>query len=803
MKILLGGIYQPMLDGSSVQIQRAMSDPVPTCSLVLIDNTSSIQPQMMQELLVLDDQQIPNPTMNLLVNPSLNPYNTAPWSSPTVTGLTLTQIGGGGMQATFSNVAVATASLLAQNFLPVLGGQTYTFSGTMQGSSSPTNFGVNLKIGWFDVNLNLISSVTLTGAVPIPTTLTRYTLTATAPATATNATALFEYNVTNSTNSGVVTITQPQFEQQWFPALSYPTPFCGPNQTNCVQLPYSSLWIRQYRKFGGFVNHAVAQNYHGNVRQWQVDAVGYAWLFGTITVNNSYTSHTDAFIIGDLISRYLSTSGASTVNILTTTNVITGVTVSNLQANWDDIRTIFDGLAGLSGFYWTVDPYWNMIYAPPGYITMPISLICDNSAQPDNVTTFPAYNFSAETDYTQPGSTILVIGNSTNVAEVIDPNQPTTNATVAGYHPVGTYQLPITNIWMRKVNDSTLGSVTDCTNRGMAELLQYDKPRNIYHLTTNVELVPGQGIAVTSNTDGLNKTVLLVQQTTAKWLGTNELLTDEWEYTSDLGATNRAATNIMSRLFRLNNQNASAPAISTTTLAAIENVAINDTIDGGSSYAQTVLSDSPLRYLRLGEPAGFGITTAYDWSGNTQNGTINGTVTLGTQGLLYNDPNTCMTFDGSTGYIDIPTTSLPTGAAAWTIECWCQVQSISLSYAVLVAFGTAAAFGMAEIHIKNNTFAIGIFSGVDPTGPANLVVGNTYHVCATFNGTTVTLYINGQSVTTATPAYNIVASKCRIAVRPDTLRFYPGPIDEVAIYGTALSAARIQAHYNVGTLGHP
>lgn len=813
MKILLGGIYQPMLDGSSVQIQRAMSDPVPTCSLTLIDNNASIQPQPMQELIVLDDQVIPNPTQNLIVDPDLNPYNASIWSVTVATGITSSQVLGGGAAFTFANAAAGTGFLQEQAFIPVIGGQIYTFSGYMQASGPPTNFGVNLKIGWSDINQNLLSTVVLTGAVPIATAFQRYALTATAPANAVEATVLFEYHTTSSTNSGTVAITQAQFEQNSFPTLSYPTPFCGPNQTNCVQLPYSGLWIRQYRKFAGFVNHAIAQNYHGNVRQWQVDAVGYAWLFGTIIVNNSYTSHTDAFIIGDLISKYLSTSGASTVNILTTTNVITGVTVSNLVSNWDDLRTIFDGLAGLSGFYYTVDPYWNMIYAPPGYITMPISLICDNSSQPDNVTTFPAYGFSAETDYTQPGSVILVIGNGSNVAEVIDPNMPTTNATVAGYHPIGTYQLPITNIWMRKINDSTLGSTTDCTNRGMAELLQYDKPRNIYHLTTNVELVPGQGVAVTSNTDGLNKTVLLVQQTTAKWLGTNETLTDEWEYTSDLGATNRAATNIMSRLFRLNNQNTSAPAISSTTLAAIENVAVNDTIDGGSLYAQTVLSDSPFGYYRHGEPAGFSITSAYDWSGNTFTGTYGGGFTLGQPGAIYNDSNTAVLFNGSTGKVDLAAGLSVTGLSAVTLEAWVNLSTTTFTNArVLSNDHTSADNKGCELIMSSNatgvTFTVGNGSTfLNLAGSFTFSASTWYHVVATWSASGgAKIYVNGTSIASGSLSGTIAAptNSMGIAYAPATnANFFPGTLDEVAIYPTSLSLARIQAHYNVGTLGHP
>lgn len=814
MKVLLSGVPQTMLDGSSVTITRAMSDPVPTCSVVLVDNTSSLQVQAMEELIVIDDQAIPNPTMNLLVTPDLNPYNsTLPgeivWNVSAATGFTFAQVPGGGAKITFSNVGVGTGFLLEQGFIPVVAGQQYTFSGTMQGSSTPTNFGVNLKFAWLDVNGASISTVVLAGTVPMPTTLTRYSVSGTAPSNAVTATVLFEYNVTNSTNSGVVTITQAQMEPNWFPTtVAYPTPFCGPLQTNCVQLPYNLLWIRQSRKFGGFVTHTLAQDYHGNVRRLQVDAVGYAWIFSHMYVNNSYTSQTDSFIINNLISTYLQTSGINTANILNTANVTTGVTLTDFGSNWDDIRTLFDNLAGVSGFYWTVDPYWNMIYTAPGAITMPVSLICDNSSTPDLVTTFPAYNFSAEMDYTQPGSTILVIGSGTNVALVIDPNQPAQNAKTAGYYPGLWQQLPVTNIFMRKINDSTLQSVTDCTNRGIAELLIYDKPRNLYHLSCNQELIPGEGVAVTSNTDGLNKTVLLIQQVTATWLGTSELRADVWEYAADLGATNRHATSILSRLFRLANKNTSAPAISTTTLAVVENVGINDTIDGGSLYAQTILGDAPIGYFRLGEPAGFSITTAYDWSGNTFNGTSTGGFTLGVPGAIYNDTNTAVLFDGSTAWITLPSNLNGNTRGSLTVELWFHLSTASLGSFTDLIQGDGSPKGY--VMYWSGTSSLNFNVGNGTTGAiasyavaASSVVGQWVHIVGTYDGSNVRLYVNGVLRSTAAQTGSISATASPvIAGSTGHSALYPGTLDEVAIYGYALSQTQITTHYNVGTLGH-
>lgn len=791
MKIIIGNVYQPNSDGTTVTITRAMSDPVPTCSLSLQDNTSSIYPQAMQELLVLDDQLIPNPTVNMLQNPSLNPVTTS-WAAPSP--YTVNQVGGGGAQVTITNVPPGDVSVLQQNSPvgSIVPGQTYVFSVFGQGSGSPTNVGMYLNISWATANGAPVGVAAFRGSNPISTSLTRYTLTAVAPATATSCTVTLGFTTYSSTNSGTITWTQPQFEPLWFPTLLYPLPWVGPSQTNCQQLP-SGLWIRQYRKFAGFVNHVTYDSYKGNVRTVHVDAVGYAWLMSLVICNNSYTNQADSAIFSNLLSTYFP-------NMFTTTNVVTGVTLSSYVSNWDDIRTLLDGLASQIGYYWTVDYYWNTIYAPPGYFSMPISLICDNSSNPDMVTTFPAYDFSAEMDYTQPGSVALVIGSGTNVAEVIDPSTTAQNGIIAGY------SFKTGSTFMRKVNDTTLQSVNDCTQRGLAELLQYDYPRAIYHLTTNVELIPGQSIQVTSNTDNLNQDTQLIQQVTATWLGVSETLDDTWEYKADLGAVNRAATHIISRLARKLNSNSSAPAISTTTLAVIEQIGLTDSLP--SIYAKTILADSPLAYYRLGEPSGI---TAYDWSGNTSNGTLNNSggnpvgVTLGQPGAIYNDPSTSMLFNGSTGYITLPTATNGNGQTAISIEMWANLTTTALGASSnLISSGNTVGANVGYILFWNGTTTLqcAIGNGTTHTTvsyPVAPVAGAWWHIVATWDGTTIRIFVNGAQVASGAFSGTISASLGPIiAASTGFSSFFPGYLDEAAIYNYALSAAQVLNHYKTG-----
>jgi len=357
---------------------------------------------------------------------------------------------------------------------------------------------------------------------------------------------------------------------------------------------------------------------------------------------------------------------------------------------------------------------------------------------------------------------------------------------------------------MRKINDSTLQSVSDCTQRGMAEILQYDYPRGIYHLTTNVELIPGQSIQIASNTDNLNQSTQLIQQVTATWLGVNELLQDQWEYKADLGAVNRASTNIISRLARKLNSNTSAPAISQTALVVFERLGLTDGLP--SSYAQSVLLDHPQAYYRLGESSG---TVAYDWSGNNYSGTISGTVAYGQSGAIPGDINTCMLFDGTSGEVTLPSINLSTWTSI-TLECWAQVSpggftnfprliandypaSSNRGIELVIAPSSDGHFGFFDIGLGTTYTGFGFGSGT-PTP------GQWYHLAAVYDGSaqTMTVYVNGAVAGSLTGITGVnFTSTHALMIAADAAaggQQFGGFIDEIAIYNYALPATRVQAH---------
>lgn len=219
------------------------------------------------------------------------------------------------------------------------------------------------------------------------------------------------------------------------------------------------------------------------------------------------------------------------------------------------------------------------------------------------------------------------------------------------------------------------------------------------------------------------------------------------------------------------------------------------------TYSSEVLADSPLAYWRLGDTSG---TTATDSSGNSKNGTYSGGYTLNTTGLLTSDVDKAVAFDGSSGMV---TVADATDLTAFTVECWIKTSD---SNAKLVARRGTDTSGDTTSIFKLQISGGNIQGVVWKNGStADSVTGTSvnnnaaHHVALTYDGTTIRLYLDGASV--GTPASGIVSGalptvdSALTMAGEATFANYAGVLDEVAYYSTALSGARIAAHYAAGT----
>jgi hypothetical protein len=217
-----------------------------------------------------------------------------------------------------------------------------------------------------------------------------------------------------------------------------------------------------------------------------------------------------------------------------------------------------------------------------------------------------------------------------------------------------------------------------------------------------------------------------------------------------------------------------------------------------SSYRDAVLASTPLGYWRLGETSG---TTAADASGNARNGSYVGGPALGSPGLLTSDPNTAVTFDGVNDAVDIVHATVWNLTGDLTLEALINVTG-GATNRVIVAKDASSGGPTFELRWVQSTGKLQFVQRT--TGGATLsavslsplAAGTTYHVAVTKTGATVRFYINGSlNKTVSTFAGTIVTNTrpVRIAMG-DGGKAFGGRVDEVAIYGYALSSATIAAH---------
>lgn len=222
---------------------------------------------------------------------------------------------------------------------------------------------------------------------------------------------------------------------------------------------------------------------------------------------------------------------------------------------------------------------------------------------------------------------------------------------------------------------------------------------------------------------------------------------------------------------------------------------------GVLSYPATVLADSPIAYWRLDDTT---TTTAKDSSGNGNDGTYQGGVVLGVQGAIANDPDKAVQFDGSSAEMiaNVPGTFDFTGSAPYSIEVWAEPAAAPGGMGIVGKSAYAAdAGGYSGWYVAYNSGGyLDNWRNNDETGNPGPAPGAFIHVVATYDGTTLALYLNGQPF--ASYASSAVLSSTGAPVTAGVVAdwgWFSGVLDEIAIYDKVLPAARIAAHYARGT----
>src|SRR5271156_1808889 len=226
-----------------------------------------------------------------------------------------------------------------------------------------------------------------------------------------------------------------------------------------------------------------------------------------------------------------------------------------------------------------------------------------------------------------------------------------------------------------------------------------------------------------------------------------------------------------------------------------------------SSYAATVAANGALAYYHL-DDSGSQIIDSI--SGNAA-GEYGPSVRVGGTPLTSAETASAI-FPGGTS--SIATDAVITNPAALqkavtgvTVEAWYEQTAVNGSGIVQIAgYGTDPS-GPYGIHICGSTIEFDVHpqnGGMTVWGPV-LQVNTPYYIAGTYNGSTASLYVNGQLVSSKKTQGYFKYPTGTFSIGGtvgSTSAAFDGKIGDVAVYGQALTAAQVESHFQTGAY-HP
>jgi hypothetical protein len=221
-----------------------------------------------------------------------------------------------------------------------------------------------------------------------------------------------------------------------------------------------------------------------------------------------------------------------------------------------------------------------------------------------------------------------------------------------------------------------------------------------------------------------------------------------------------------------------------------------------------------------------GLISSYRGEGNALDvrGANNGTVVGGVT-YVAGKVGQAFSFDGSTGYVQLPANFLPyptsgTGNAPLTFETWFRTPTSSggviLGQQASAAFGPIGGGWIPAVYVgtDGHLYAQMFWNGGAETPiVSNALVNDNqfHHVAVTYNGTSETVYLDGVAIGTQALTQVAYAGSYNYQLGLGITSFWPagnggwfpfkGQIDEPSFYNRALSAAEVQSIANAGSAG--
>ena len=209
---------------------------------------------------------------------------------------------------------------------------------------------------------------------------------------------------------------------------------------------------------------------------------------------------------------------------------------------------------------------------------------------------------------------------------------------------------------------------------------------------------------------------------------------------------------------------------------------------------------SPVNWWRMGDINGASGVTITDQGSGGNDGTLTNGATFSTDVPVALFSRYSVSCDGTDDYMDVGTVSDLNGSiSAVTLSAWINISSFGRA---IMSGGSSGSDRFYLQAFNSTNFRYGSGSGFHDFTVPTISTSTWVHVGIVHNGTSATLYLNGVASSSGVQTVESPNANYGTAFKVGSYytgsTYFPGLIDEVAVFNSALSSTNITAIYNSG-----